>query len=287
MVVIGSGVYAGNTLGGIMGTEVFLRGGWALTGPVAAVFNVLPLIFLPFMCLESYDYAPINTCDALESDEESVDCCRATSSLTWVQTIAFYAPDFVFFMNNISFSVLSYVVPAKMYEFKGMPLDRVVFELNTICCVSIFLGLAFSYLTSKKLNVLGVIMGCNVLFYCGCLLMYTSTTKYSMFKYDFEVSSLMVGFGDATITNLIIMSKFVMFERWDVDSTSVDLGQYATTIFNISDSLGYIVGAIVSGLMMPKKSELPTITSFSVYLLTTTLIMFFCVLVRRKKSLKD
>ena len=274
MVVIGSGVYAGNTLGGIIGTEIFVRQGWTMTGPAVALINLLPLLFLPFMSLDVHGYTPITV-----GGEEKK---RATSSLSWIQTIAFYVPDFVFFMNNVSFSVLTYVVPAKMVEYRGLTLDSVVFKLNMICCASIFLGLAFSFLTSKKLNVFMVLLGCNILFYLGCLLMYASTTKYFSFNYDFELSSLMVGFGDATITNLVIMSKFVMFAKWNIELSDLNLAQHATTIFNISDSLGYIVGAIVSGLTMPKSSEVPTFFAFSANMLATTVVMIFCSLVRKK-----
>ena len=268
VVLIGSGVFAGNTIGAILGTAIFVNWGWVATGPVTACFHLLPLVFLPF----------INTDDNAEHSTltGTGEMCSPTEELTLRQSIAYYVPDFVFFMNNVAFSVLTYSIPIRMHSFNGMALDKVVYKLNIICSLVIIPGISCAYFTNKKLDILSGMIVSNGAFYVGCLLMFASTTTYASFKYDFEISSAIVGLSDACITNFIILSKFVMFESWMIGIRNIDLGQHATTVFNISDSLGHIVGAIMSGLTMGESIEITVLVIFFGFLIATTCSLIFC-----------
>ena len=268
MVFIASGVYVGNTLGGILGTALIVNGGWTLAGPAIALFHILPLCFLPFIDTDGVeDYVEI-------SGEE--DLPNPTDSLNCIQHVAYYMPDFLFFMNNVGFSVLTFVVPVRMLSFMETPLETTVYELNIICTVVIIPGIAIAYLVSKKLDIIISILVWNIVFYCGSLLMFASTTTYASFYFEFEVSAVLVGLSDAIVTNLIIMSKFFMFERWKKDCTDLNLGQHASRVFNVSDSLGHIVGAVLSSFSMYRKGEIPTLTVFSVFAVLTSLSMIIC-----------
>ena len=268
MVLIGSGVYTGNTLGGIIGTYAYMNGGWALTAPVIGAINLLPLVFLALV-----DLPPAEVSYEKISPDGKYGVLKG---LTAGQAVVFYLPDLAFFCNNISFSVLTYVVPYRMAEYLDKDLETIVFEMNIICCFSIFLGLGFALLTSARLDVFAVMIGSNVVFYAGCFLMYASTTDYCSFKYDFELSALMVGFGDATITNLLIMSKFVLFDKWKKDLAAVDLGQHASEVFIVSDALGYIVGTVAAGFTATRTSEKPTIVGILLYMCVTTVGLVVC-----------
>ena len=277
VILIGSGVYAGNTIGGILGTAFFVLGGWQITGPINACFHLLPLIFLPFIKMEEDEEqtAILSSEGGGGESGEEVEMSSPTNNLNLLQCVAYYVPDFVFFMNNVGFSVLTYAIPLRMSQYNGSPIDKVVYELNFICSLVIVPGITCAYFINKTIDVFNGMIVANTCFYLGCLLMFASTTAYASFRFDFEISSAVVGLSDACITNFIIISKFVMFEKWFIDIKNIDLATHATIVFNVSDSLGHIVGAVISGLSMGENVEIATLGIFFAFMVATTLSLFF------------
>ena len=265
IILIGSGIYAGNILGGIMGTALFFYDGWQITGPVTASFHILPLVFLPFI----KTYEDEENIAILEKDDK----VSPTQELTLFQCVAYYIPDFIFFMNNVGFTVITYVIPLRMFYYNGHSVDVVFYVLNIVCSIAIVPGIAVSYLISKKMDVFYGLMATNVVFYTGSLIMFASTSPYLSFNSDFEISTTLVGMSNASISNLIILSKFVMFERWEKDTRKINLGQHATKVFNATDSLGQIVGAVISGLSLGRGSVVPTFFAYFAFMILTTLLM--------------
>lgn len=265
MVFIASGVYVGNTLGGILGTGLMFHGGWCITGPVVGAFNILPLLLLPLIKTDTAD-------DYIQISDED-DLPNPTDYLTFFQHFAYYMPDFLFFMNNVSFSVLTFVVPFRMDHYMGKTLEQTVYELNILCTVVIVPGVVIAYLITKKLDVIISLIVLNIVFYAGSIMMYLSSTKTLNFLYEFHVSSVFVGLSDVIVTNILILSKFVMFEKWKKDITGMDLAQHASRVFNVSDSLGHIAGAVLSSFSSYKDGETFTLTMFAVLMTTTTIGM--------------
>ena len=261
-----------------------------ITGPVIGCFHLIPLLFV--FCIntdkneeskailggentESTDGTMLKSPAERMLRRPSVQSFgNPTTGLTSLQYVAYFVPDFVFFMNNVGFAVLTYAIPLRMFEYNGENANAVFYELNVICAAVILPGIAFSYLIGKWVDVCYGLMVSNALFYIGSLLMYASTTPFLAFNLDFEVSSVLVGLGNASISNLIILSKFVMFEKWLMRSNN--LGQHATTVFNVIDSLGQIVGAIISGFSLQNRGGIPTLSVFFAFMIVTTFSLVLC-----------
>ena len=118
-------------------------------------------------------------------------------------------------------------------------------------------SILLSYIAVRKLNTFTVMILGSFAFYGGCILAYGSTAEFLKVPYGFEIGAVLVGIGDASIVNLSIMSKFVLYEGWGL--TDTNLGKRATIINNLTFKLGGLAGIVASGLTLSRDSEVPTI----------------------------
>ena len=143
---------------------------------------------------------------------------------------------------------------------------------------ALFSSIVLGYIAGRKLNTFTVMILGSFVFYGGCILAYGSTTEFLKVPYGFEIGAVLVGLGDASICNLCIMSKFVLYEGWGL--TDRNLGKRATTINNITFNLAAILGIVASGLTLTRESEVPTIAVTAAAFIVGTAGLVLCKIVK-------
>ena len=290
IVVISSTIHIASILCSVVGTLFFMNGGWLLTGPGIAAFNLLPLIMLIFLgrvrrkmkqlqgvvqtpgtemktILDqqtqlSINYLTNNTTNTTSQTNQNRDTTTShlpNNTMSKQQAFAFYMPDVATFFNNLIFSLMLYSLPARMVKFTGHTLDSAVLFTNLLNLSSLISALVLGILSERRCNVVMVMVTGTALFYLGSVLTFGSTTEFlNLFPFQFEIGSLLVGIGDAAVINLCIMSKFVLCEKWGVD-TRGNLGARSTAVFNFMLNLSAAAGVALSGLTLSRESEVASL----------------------------
>ena len=130
MILISSFMQVGAILSAILGTELFVAGGWVLVGLGIASFNILPLLVFPF--LTNIEVKESNKQKVDLTDKESPELTDRSNSIgpqsipLWSQKIAFYFPDIVLFLSNAICEFIMYVLPAKILYSTTMSLSLAV-----------------------------------------------------------------------------------------------------------------------------------------------------------------
>ena len=216
------------------------------------------------------------TAERKETDKTAEE--KEEDKLTKLQAIAFYMPDLAVFVNNLVFNMMIYVVPVRMVEFNDRSLNSAVLAINliinSVCLIS---SIVLGQLT-KRVDVIMTMLVGNAVFYGGCILVYGSTTEFLAFPVSFEIGCVLIGIGDASIVNLCIVSKLVLYKKWGASNT--DLGKHATTVFNATMCLSAVLGTVVSGLTTTRDSEIPTLACSVAALVVVTVVLTFCRLVK-------
>ena len=242
-------------------------------GPGTAVFSILPLLLIPVV---SRAVPHIRT---LDQDSKSVEEARPESGeICGCRAVAYYMPDMAVFLNNMIFNVLLYVLPARMAEFTGQDLRKVILVINLINVSSFLSALVLGKIADKMFQVFNIMIIGNILFYIGCILSFGSTTEFLRFPLEFEVGSMLVGLGDAAVINLAIMSKFVLFEKWGMSLEG--LGARSTALNNLVVNLSSAAGVILSGFSLTQDSEIPILGTAGGVFIVVTVGLIFCKLVK-------
>ena len=176
------------------------------------------------------------------------------------------------------FNVLLYVLPARMAEFTGRDLRKVILVINLINVSSFLSALVLGKIADRMFQVFNIIIIGNILFYIGCILSFGSTTEFLHFPLEFEVGSVLVGLGDAAVINLAIMSKFVLFEKWGMSLEG--LGAQSTALNNLVVNLSSAAGVILSGFSLTQDSEIPMLGTAGGVFIVVTVGLIFCKLVK-------
>ena len=295
--IISSSVHVGSIVGTILPTQLYVAGTWTLTGPVLATTNILPLFVLPFITVlhagtlqpssvallytseqnagSSQNYKTVTETES--PDNSDVVNSETNNKLTTVRLIAYYMPDLALFVNCSSYIMMSYALPVRMVDFNDMSLNSAVLFINLLNVFALVSSLVLGYVT-RKLDVFMTMLLGSVLLYVGLILVYGSTTEYLTFPFSFEIGAVFIGFGDAAVVNLCIMSKFVLYKKWGVSNT--DLGKHATTVYNAMLCLSGVSGVLVSGLTTSRDSEVTTLGGGVVALAVVTVGLLFCRMVK-------
>ena len=281
IVIISSAMHVSSIICSILGVWLYMNGGWVLVGPGVAAMNIPPLLLiLPVMRLIQ-SHVPVrdttNSRDSPEDYEEKEET-QKNNKILILRRLAYYMPEVAVFMNNAIFNLLIYVIPARMVKFTGRSLETAVIFTNLLNVFSFISALILGYLAEKMFNAFNIMIFGNTLFYIGCILAFGSTTNFLHFPSDFEVGSVLVGFGDAAIINLAIMSKFVLYEKWGVSVAG--LGARSTAVNNLVLNLAAATGTILSGLTLTRESEIPALGTTGGAFIVVTISLVLCKLVR-------
>jgi hypothetical protein len=148
---------------------------------------------------------------------------------------------------------------------------------------SLLTALTFSFLASKKpkLDVLGMMATANFMYYLGSIVAFASTTsilQFLNFPYQLLIGLLFMGIGEAGHLNLLLMSKFALYERWNLGRSG--LGKRSTMINNVALSLSSATGTFISAFSLSKESEIPTVVTLTCLGVFLTVALLLCKLVK-------
>ena len=281
IVVISSAMHVSSIICSILGVWLYIHGGWVLVGPGIATLNIPPLallLILPAMRRIISQDPMEDTTDGKDSSEDNEEEPQKNSKITPLRRLAYYMPEVAVFTNNIMFNLLIYAIPARMVMYKGRSLETAVIFTNLLNVFSFISAIILGYLAEKMFNVFNIMIFGNIIFYIGCILAFGSTAKFLHFPSQFEVGSVLVGFGDAAIINLAIMSKFVLYENWGVSVAG--LGARSTAVNNLVHNLAAASGTILSGLTLTRESEIPALGTTGGAFLVVTSSLVLCKLVQ-------
>ena len=271
--IISSTMTLANILGSIIAVQLYLAGGWLLVGPGMAVLNLLPLVLLPALTNVQKSLNKSGT-GTLPVSGDVASGLLDTNKLSGLRKLAFVTPDLAVFLTNLTFNLLIHCLPTRMVKFTGNSLDTAVLFLSLLNVFSLVGALILGYLADRKTNIFTIMIAGNVVFTTGCILAFGSTTTFLSFTSGFEVGSVLVGFGDAAIIHLAIMSKFALYERWGVPKEG--LGNRAATVNNLVLNLSVAGGAVLSGLTVSRASEVPALGAAGATFLVVSLGLIFC-----------
>ena len=290
VILISAFLQIGAMISTILSAELFIHGGWVLVGLVVACFNFLPLMLLPFVRKVhkkgkrnpgkgvERELLAMNSMDSYTVSDSSFQKLTSNS-----RRISFFVPDLMVFLNNLVCDLIAYVLPARLVFYCNIPLTTAVPLFQTLNLASLFTALAFSFLASKnkKFDVLGYMTAANFLFYLGTIVAFASTTsflQFLVFPYQLLIGLVLSGIGVAGHLNLVIMSKFAFYEKWDMRNCG--LGKRSTMINNVALSLSATVGTAISGFTLSGESEVPTLVALTTVGVCLTVGLVLCKLVK-------
>ena len=288
MILISSFIQVGVVFAAILGTELFVAGGWVLVGFGIASFNILPLLVLPFL----KNREAKNSCgqkvnstnmEPQESTDGSKSICPQPISI-WSREIAFYFPDVVLLLNNAVCDLIAYVLPARiLYSTATISLNSAVKIMRIFSTVSLISALTLSFIAGRieKFNFITTMAIGNFFYHIGAVMAFGATTcdfKFFDFTYQVVIGLVLMGLGEACHANLYTPSKFYFYEKWNLNNSG--LGERAAKIYNIVLSVSSILGTVLSALSLTEESEIPTIAVISGLGVFLTLGLFLCNLVK-------
>lgn len=281
IILISCFLQIGAILSAIISAELYVHGGWLLLGLALATVNFLPLILLPPVRSVQKRIRRLSRrgiCKGIEKKLLAVESMENGTVIedgkklgfqspnTISRKFAFYMPDILVFMNNLVCDLIAYVLPARIVLYSSVPLSAAVplFQIGNLC--SLFLALLYSFLASKNktFDVLNMMAVANVSYYLGSVIAFAATTttfRVIPFFYQLIIGLVLMGLGEAGHLNLLILSKFSLYEKWKLPRSG--LGKRSTMINNVSLSISSALGTAISGFSLTKNSEIITMTSLT------------------------
>lgn len=283
-VMISSSLFFGAIVTSILAAELYVIGGWSLACPIVGLTNIAPLLLLPAISSAGIgirgeghteneenerllkgeqskderdeDWGPVEekVDENVKRTAEEVKECN----MSRLRTIALYFPDLTTFVNNFMYNLLMFSLPARMVKFTDKNISSVILVTNLINVFSAIFALIESYLVEKALDIFIIMISGNFIFYLGCLITFGSTTTFLRFPLEFELGSLLMGMGDPCILNLVLVSKFVMYERWAMSNAG--LGVRMAKVNNLVLNISCLLGMIASSGSVSRHSEIPVLS---------------------------
>ena len=261
MVIISGSMHVGTIVAVIVGAELYIAGGWMLTGFLIAVFDVLLILLLPFV-------GRIQGMKGSGAGLKNIQLTRVEVSANGrdlkdkpsrIQQLAFFVPDIAVFLNNVTYILLLYGIPQRIKTFSGKSLSTAVLLSSLMIVVGFLSSITLGFIADRKMKSNSVMLIGNIAFYVGAILAFGSTTEFLAFPASFEIGSVLVGIGDAAVINIAIMSKFGMYEKWGIKTDG--LAERSTSVFNFCFCISQAVGTVLSGLTVSRASEIPLIAT--------------------------
>ena len=283
MVVICSAIHFSALVPFVVGTELYTSGKWLLTGLLIPTFDLIPLFLLPFISKLQRKTSAEGYSDGLADedcglDKETESPIQDKKEATWLQRIVFYIPDQTVFIANVTFILLIFSLPLRLKEYTGKSLNTAVLFTTLIPTFGFISSLIVSYFTLRKLPALLLILAGTVVFFAGAIIAFGATTEFLVFPGSYELGSVLVGLGDAPVINLIVLSKFELYEKWGLNTRG--LGARSSAVFNFSMCFSQIVGTVMSGLTVSRGSEVPTLVGAGTAGLFNIVALLLCLLVK-------
>ena len=281
MVVISGSMHIGILVGLLVAAELYIAGGWLLTGFLIAVFDVVLIFALLFI---GRIYRTINPSDVRASNIVESTVVESTHEQTLkdrpskIQRLTFFAPDVAVFLNNVTYILLIFTIPPRIEKYSEKSLSTAVLFSSLLIVFSFVSSIALAFVTSTKMTTDVTMLISNAVFYTGAILAFGSTTEFLSFPASYEIGSLLTGIGDAGVINLVIMSKFSLYEKWGVKTDN--LGENSTALFNFMMATSNAVGTVMAGLTITRASEIPTICGAAAACLINTVGFILCILVK-------
>ena len=279
IILISAFLQFGCIISTIVSAELFVYGGWVFVGLVLASFNFFPMILLPSVSKVLKDIKRCSKRNLVKGMKRELLAMDSVDSYSYSETsshfhkvtsisrmVAFYMPDVMVFLNNLVCDLIAYVLPARIVLYSNIPLSTAVPLFQTGNLASLSAALVFSYLasTDRKFDVLGLMAAANISYYVGSIMAFASTTsmlQFLNFPYQLVIGLILLGLGEAGHLNLCILSKFTMYERWQMRRSG--LGKRSTMINNVSLSLSSALGTAISAFSLTKESEIPTMITLA------------------------
>ena len=280
MVIISGSMHVAEIISTNVGAQLYIAGGWMLTGFLIAVFDVLLILLLPFVGriqgMKGSGAGLKNT--QLTRVEVSANGRDLKDKPSRIQQLAFFVPDIAVFLNNVTYILLLYGIPQRIKTFSGKSLSTAVLLSSLMIVVGFLSSITLGFIADRNMKSNSVMLIGNIALYVGAILAFGSTTEFLVFPASFEIGSILVGFGDAAVINIAIMSKFGMYEKWGIKMEG--LAERSTAVFNFSFCISQVFGVVLSGLTVTRASEIPAIGVAVAACLVNTVGFIFCVLVK-------
>ena len=281
MVIISGSMHVAVIISTNVGAQLYIAGGWMLTGFLIAVFDVLLILLLPFVGriqrnMENEEALALINKVSTTSRDPSTNGLKDKPSRS--QGLAFFVPDVAVFLNNVTYILLLSAIPPRIKKFTGKSLSTAVLLSSLMTVVGFLSSITLGFVADRKMKSNSVMLIGNIAFYVGAILAFGSTTEFLVFPASFEIGSVLVGFGDAAVINIAIMSKFGMYEKWGIKMEG--LAERSTAVFNFSFCISQVFGVVLSGLTVTRASEIPAIGVAVAACLLNTVGFIFCMLVK-------
>ena len=282
MVIISGAMHAGTIIAVIVGAELYISGGWVLTGFFIGIFDIIPIFLLPFIGKmgKKIENGTVSNPVLSTSSDSSTNGKSLKDKPSRIQRLAFFVPDVAVFLNNVTYFLLIFSIPPRIKEFNEKSLSTAVLLTTLMLVFSFFASLVLGFVlfvADRKISSNFIMMIGNIAFYLGAILSFGSTTEFLVFPASFEIGSVLIGFGDASVLNIAVMSKFGMYEKWGVKTDG--LAEQSTAVFNFCFCISQFVGTVLSGFSITRASEIPLICIAITVCLLNTIGFIFCTLV--------
>jgi len=283
MVIISGSMHLANIISINVGAQLYISGGWLLTGFAIAVFDIIPIFFLPFigrMQRKIKIGASSSSNRVLTKNMEvNANGMILKEKPSKIQNIVFFVPDIAAFLNNSAYVILLFAIPTRIKEFTGKSLGTAVLFNSLMVVFSFVSSMILGFVAGRRVRPNFVMLIGNTFLYIGMLLAFGSTTEFLAFPASFEIGSVFIGIGNAAVLNIAVMSKFSLYEKWGV-KTDGNLAERSTAVFNFFLSISQAVGIVLSGLVVTRASEVPTIVGAVAACLFNTVGFILCILVK-------
>ena len=276
MVVISGSMHIGYLTGILVSAELYIAGGWLLTGFIMAIFDVALMFALPVV---GRLHGTINDVNKIEPTvEESKDGPSLKDRPSKIQRLIFFVPDVAVFLNNVTFILLIFAIPPRIKEFSGKSISTAVLFSSLMIVFSFVSSITLAFVTSNKIRTDVAMLISNVVFHTGTILAFGSTTEFLAFPGSYEIGCLLTGIGDAGVVNLAVMSKFSLYEKWGVKTDN--LGERSTMLYNLAMTISHAVGTVFGGLTITRSSEIPTLCGALAVCFINTVGFVLCIVVK-------
>ena len=261
MVLITNAVQVASITFNIVGTELFLAGGWLLCGLVLGAINILPIMLLPAIqrihnTLFKLSHLHPETGRAGTPNEISKETSPSII-ISRNRKVGLFLLDFNLFLNNFLYYCMAYVLPSRIVEFNSQDLGRAVLVYNTVNLTSLIGALLYSFIAEAVFSIFNLMLFANISFCVGCFLAFASTTEsFQILEYPYQIiiGMALMGFGDAGHINLTVLSKFVLYKKWNLKNSG--LGESSTTRYNVASCMSSAIGASLAWIALSRGSEM-------------------------------
>ena len=276
MVVISGSMHIGYLTGILVSAELYIAGGWLLTGFLMAIFDFVLMFALPVVGRFHDTINDVNAIDSTVVKSNKGPCLKDRPSK--VQRLIFYVPDVAVFLNNVTFILLIFTIPPRIEEFSEKSLSTAVLFSSLMIVFSFVSSITLALVTGTKIRTDVTMLISNAVFHTGAILAFGSTTEFLAFPGSYEIGCLLTGIGDAGVINLAVMSKFSLYEKWGVKTER--LGERSTILYNFAMATSQAVGTVFGGLTITRSSEIPTICGALAACFINTVGFVLCIVVK-------